>query len=336
MTKTQIAILSTALVAISALATTINDVTLSGGDNTISQNGSALDHIQVGCSTPVKSIVISGSFVDVSGCEVTGSKSHAVKITGHDVIIDGVTVHDAITEGGVYPNCIQSQWGSGIKAERGSYNVTIRNSTVYHVCGEGIASTMSHDVTITGNTVYDNHPKAVNLYIDNSYKLVASTNTVYCTKAINPVGISIGEEFYNGWGAQLKDITITGNSVTGCSVGIMAFQSDVSGVLTNVTISNNYIPSAQSQAVSLDNTKNSNVLISNNQWYKSPWIRSAAGVTLTGNVFVGSATVTPSSTTKTPTRTKTPLPVVTITPAKCPLNFTVMEDSLLLLCYQVK
>ena len=230
--------------------------------------------------------------VTVKGFTVTGTISHVIFVQGKFITVENNIVHDAITENGTYPNCGSSRWGSGIKLEKGSSDVIVRGNEVYRVCGEGIASTMSFNVLIENNVIHDNH--AVNIYIDNSHNVEVLNNNVYCTKTTdNPAGIALGEESYSGWGAQLKDVIISGNDVTNCSTGVAAFTSNVGGTLTNVTISNNFIPSGQSKGVSLDNSKNLNVSIINNTYYNQPWIRSTAGVTLSGNV-VGTSEVATS------------------------------------------
>ncbi len=263
------------------------------------------------------SVASTAQNVTVRGFTVTGTKSHAIFIEGNFVTVENNIVHDAITENGVYPNCgaFPTQWGSAIKTQRGISNATIRGNQVYHTCGEGIASTMAHDVIISGNTVYDNFQ--VNIYVDNSYNVSVTNNTVDCAKMANkPTGITMGEESYSGWGAQLRDVIISGNVVKNCWVGVMAFASDVGGTLTNVTISSNFIPSGlpTGVAVALDNSKNSNVLISKNTYYNQPWIRSTAGVTLSENV-VGTQGGSPAPVSSTPTS----LPTITST---VPATFT--------------
>lgn len=55
-----------------------------------------------------------------------------------------------------------------------------------------------------------------------------------------PSGITMGEEYYDGWGAKLARVTIKNNLVGFCSRGVMYFGSVVpGGSLDNVSIANN-------------------------------------------------------------------------------------------------
>jgi parallel beta-helix repeat protein len=266
--------------------------------------------------------------VVVRGFTVTGTLSHAIYVEGKFVTVEANTVyHTVLSNGSVSGNvitCGSGPWGSAIKLGLGSSNVTVRGNTVYANCGEGIAATRSSSVVIENNTVYDN--KSVNIYIDNSFNIKVLNNNSYCTKTTgNPTGIALGEESYSGWGAQLKGITISGNTITNCHAGVAAYESEVGGTLTNVTISNNYIPYGQKRGISIDTPSNSNVLISKNTHFNDMWIRSLAGVTLIENIKVsGTPSVTPTTqTTKTVTPTttlpNTATPTSTITNTATPL-----------------
>jgi parallel beta-helix repeat protein len=251
--------------------------------------------------------------VNVQGFVVTGTWSHSIFVEGKFVTIENNVVHHSILENGSLSNgvitCGDGSWGSGIKAERGSSNVVFRNNTVYETCGEGIAATMSQNVVIEGNTVYDN--KQVNIYIDNSSNVQVLNNLSYCTgKVNNPMGIALGEEYYSGWGAQLRDVTIAGNTVEKCSTGIMAFGSDVGGTLTNILIDRNTVPSGTSFAISIDNGTCSNVTISNNLvWKTNIWVR-CSGVQLINNTLSTSSPTPPIIFTPTATQTSTPTAII--------------------------
>lgn len=275
------------------------------------------------------------SDVVIRGFAVTRTRSHSIFIQGARVLVENNTVYHSILENGSLSNgvitCGNGGWGSAIKAERGSANVVIRNNKAYETCGEGIAATMSNNVVIEGNTVWDN--KSVNIYIDNSFVVVAKDNVSYCTNTIvgnTPAGFALGEESYSGWGAQLDNVVIQNNISYGCHTGIIAFGSGVGGTLSNVLIDGNTIPfgrNSSSHAISLDNGKNSNVRVTNNKVFRTNiWVRSPSGVTLSNNTLYtgpvptlvtstpGGATVTPAPPTATPTITPSRTPTRTPTP----------------------
>lgn len=290
-------------------------LTISKSGVTVEGNGAVID------TTAQNGIKVAPTAqnVVVRGFTVTRTKSHSIFVEGKFVIIENNIVYHSILENGSITNgvitCNDTRWGSGIKAERGSSNVVFRNNTVYETCGEGIAATMSQNVVIEGNTVWDN--KQVNIYIDNSSNVQVRNNRSYCTgKVNNPKGIALGEEYYSGWGAQLRDVTITGNIVEKCSTGIMAFGSDVGGTLANVLIDGNSVPSGTSFAISVDHDKCNNVTISNNQiWKTKIWVR-CSGVQLVNNTQSTSSPPPTAGTTPMPTWT----PVATFT--STPTSFT--------------
>ena len=285
----------------------------------INKSGITVEGIQATITASPQGIRVeeTAQNVTIRGFTVTGSVSHGIYVKGQNVTVENNVIYHNVLENGSISNgaitCYDTAWGSAIKVGLGGSNVTIRGNTVYNNCGEGIATTRGSNILIENNTVYDN--KSVNIYVDNSFNVQVLNNTIYCA-AVFPKGVALGEEFYDGWGAQLHDVTVSGNSVTNCQTGIMAFSSDVGGTLTNVTISNNNLPSAQKRGLSLDNSANSNVLVSNNIHFNDIWVRSPAGVTLTGNTKVGSTTTsTPTATaTATTTATSTPAPTNTATP----------------------
>jgi parallel beta-helix repeat protein len=248
-------------------------------------------------------ITVSGSYVRVSGFEVTGATDFGIAVMSQNVTIENNIVHDNVTKNGVGTCGLSTSWGSGVKVRVGGQNTTIRNNTVYNNCGEGIAVTRGVTTLVEGNTVSDNF--SVNIYVDNSPYVNVKSNRSYCTgthlrNGNRATGIALGEESYSGWGAQLHDVVISGNSITDCGTGVAAFESNVGGTLTNVTIANNYIPSGQKRSISLQTLTNQNVVASYNTLFNSIYIYQSAGVTLTGNIINGTA--------PTPTSTNPPLP----------------------------
>jgi hypothetical protein len=269
-------------------------------------------------------IVVSGSYINVSRFEVVGAADFGIFVTGKYVTVDGNNVHDNVTSNGVGTcGSPSSGWGSAIKVKVGGEHTTIRNNVIYNNCGEGIAVTRGIVALVENNTAYDNY--SVNIYVDNSPFVTVQNNISYCMgthlrDGKMPTGVALGEESYLGWGAQLHDVMISGNTIRDCRTGIAAFESNVNGTLANVTITNNSVPSGQMRGISLQTTKNQNVLVSYNTIFNDIYINQPSGVTLTGNVVGGvipTSTGMPSPTstpTLAPTATNTSTPVPTSTP----------------------
>lgn len=252
--------------------------------------------------------------VVVRGFTVTRANSHAIYVEGQFVTIENNVVYHSVLENGTLLNgvisCRNGSWGSAIKVKVGGENVIIRNNEVFDNCGEGIAATRSVNVLIEGNRVYDNH--SVNIYVDNSINTQVLNNHSFCAnKDTSP--IAVGEEYYDGWGAQLRDVVIKDNRIEGCQRAIIVYDSGVGGTLTNALIDNNTVASGTGtkSVISLDNQRNSNVRITNNQlWKLNIWVRSPAGVTLENN-SVGGALPTVTNTPVPIIATRTPIPIVT-------------------------
>lgn len=250
-------------------------------------------------------IVVSGSYINLSGFEAIGATDFGILVTGKNVLVENNIVHDNVTRNGVGTCGLSTTWGSALKVKAGGENITIRNNTVYDNCGEGIAVTRGVVALVEHNTVYDNF--GVNIYVDNSPYVNVQNNLSYCTgthlrNGNTATGIALGEEFYTGWGAQLHDSLISGNTITNCRTGIAVFESNVGGTLTNATITNNSVPSGQLRSISLQTLTNQNVVVSYNSIFNALYILQPTGVTLAGNT-IGSAT---------PAVTNTALPTQTI------------------------
>jgi hypothetical protein len=238
--------------------------------------------------------------VVVRGFTVTRTNSHAIYVEGQFVTIENNVVYHSVLENGTLLNgvlsCGNGSWGSAIKVKVGGENVIIRNNEVFDNCGEGIAATRSVNVLIEGNRVYDNH--SVNIYVDNSINTQVLNNHSFCANR-DTSPIAVGEEYYDGWGAQLRDVVIKDNRIEGCQRAIIVYGSGVGGTLTNVLIDNNIVASGTGtkSVISLDNQSNSNVRITNNQlWKLNIWVRSPSGVTLSNNALYSAAEVTVTAT----------------------------------------
>ena len=265
-------------------------------------------------SSTVNGITIASDNVTVNGFEVKNSLDFGIFTDKKNFVIEGNTVHETVkNNNNTATTCKNpaSGWGSAIKVKVGGENGVIRNNTVYENCGEGIAVTRGVSVTVENNKVYDNY--SVNIYVDNSQDVTVRNNTSYCTgkyqrNGANANAYSLGEEFYSGWGSRLDNIAVLNNSGRDCKRGIYVAESwDTASVYSNITISNNDFSTGQVRTISMDSTRHSNVLISNNIIFGNIWIAYPNGVTLLNNVFAGTPTwtMTPLSTLKPPSTTAT-------------------------------
>lgn len=278
-------------------------------------------------------IAIKGSYVNVSGFEVTHVRQHAILNFGKHNIIENNVVHDSITENGVNGNCTLipgGGWASGISIKLGSDDVIVRNNTVYHNCGEGIAVTRGSNTIVENNNVYDNF--SLNIYVDNSFFVSVKNNTVNCTNyslrdGHRAIGIGTGAETYSGWGMQLHDISILNNTVTGCYDNVRISSSGVSTPTVNILVGGNILPSGTRYAIA-NRAIVQNMVVSNNQIHSGGLsFNPSAGVTLSNNtIMVGAIAPTPTRTAApvlpTATRTSIPMTATLIAPILPTANWT--------------
>jgi hypothetical protein len=186
---------------------------------------------------------LAASYVTVSNLEIRNSGDIFANMVGNKLTVDGLIVHDCASHGiqtnnssqvkilnsRVYrtvlsnaSRSISSGWGSGIKV-RVSDNVLIQGNIVYNNYGEGLG-TRGTNVTIRANTVYDNF--SVNIYT-NSENATIERNFVYCTPnsgyerdGLPAAGIGMAEEYFDGWGARLKNAKVLNNIVVFCKHGV--------------------------------------------------------------------------------------------------------------------
>lgn len=215
----------------------------------ITKSGTAAQPIKVTGPAVIQSVVITGSYVEVSGLEVTGATQHGVTISGKHVKLSDFSVHDNVNENKSGSSCSGSgSWGSGLKVSYGGEDIQLSNGQVFHNCGEGLAVTRGVNVTITNVTSYDNF--SANFYLDNSKQVTLQRSFAYCTSNTNyyrsgqpATGILIGEEYYSGWGGQLGNLTIVNNISYGCKgLSFYGVSSNISnGGLVGALIAHNTI-----------------------------------------------------------------------------------------------
>lgn len=267
-----------------------------------------------------KPIEVTGSFVLVQGFEVTGSGNQCVDAPGTDIVLCRLDVHDCQShgiqiggqrvwaEGNVIRGASleneggslgQSGWGSALKVKVDGEDITLTRNLIYHNWGEGVAVTRGKKVVVRQNYVYDNF--SVNYYVDNSIDVLVEGNLATCTpdsgferegKRAN--AFMIGEEYYDGWGAQLEGVILRNNIGLFCNRGFLFGGSDVGGGLVDVSLVHNTFWGSVETGISISHeplTKNSVVrgnLVQQPDG-KTVWIEDLSGLTVSHNFWVGSA-----------------------------------------------
>jgi hypothetical protein len=262
-----------------------------------------------------KPIDITGNYVHVQGFEAKGSGNQCVDITGNDVVLCQVDAHDCEShgiqigsqrvwvEGNTIHNAVLENegapagqgWGSGLKVKVGGEDVTLYRNRMYHNWGEGLAVTRGKNVVVRENLSYDNF--SVNFYIDNSFDVLVEKNMATCVmnsgferdgKPAN--AFMIGEEYYDGWGAQLHAVTIRNNIGIYCSYGFLFAGSDVGGGLVDVSIVHNTFWGGVSTAISIGAGVTQGTVVRNNIAQqpdgKDVWIESLDGIDVGTNLWV--------------------------------------------------
>lgn len=274
--------------------------------------------------TQQNGIKVTGSYVNISGFEVTRTLSHAILISGKHIKFENSSVHHNVLENGTGVCTGTGSWGSAVKIMLGADDVIVRGNTVYENCGEGIGITRGLNILVENNTVRDNF--SVNIYLDNSPYSSAKNNNVACTgiylrNGQRPSGIVLAEELYTGWGAQRHDNSVLSNSVTGCYDGIASWIPEVpDGKLINAIVSGNTVTSGTRRSIAISSI-NQNVLIENNNIYVDISITSPSGVTLNNNIVNGVALTTATASPAAPTAMPTSVPP-TATPTAAPVQPT--------------
>lgn len=266
-------------------------------------------------------VSITASNVWIEGLEARNSDEMGVRIHGAHVTCRAMKVHDIethgiytdgphtrIAENEVYLTNLEnagrswsSGWGSGIKVRIGGNDTLIERNRVYHNYGEGIAVTRGIGAVVRDNRVFDNF--AVQIYVDNSADVLVEGNLCLCNGPTGfeyldgslASGISLAEEYYAGWGAQLSNVTVRNNIAAFCERNLTYYGSDVSGAggLSHVQIVNNTFWGSSNTAVSIayERYKVTNSIIANNLVQqpagKVAWIENRNGLDLHHNFWVG-------------------------------------------------
>jgi hypothetical protein len=296
---------------------------------------------------------LAASYVTVSSLEIKNSGDICVNMVGSNLTVDGLVVHECASHGintnnssqvkilnsRVYrtvlsnaSRSISSGWGSGIKV-RVSDNVLIQGNTVYNNYGEGMG-TRGTNVTIRANTVYDNF--SVNIYT-NSENARIERNFVYCTPnsgyerdGLPAIGISMAEEYFDGWGARLRNAQVINNIVAFCKHGVRYSGADdrlTDGGLKNATIAYNTLYGSTNSALSIvyESAQAGSLIANNIIWQaqdKLSTIDNPIGLTFKNNLWK----VLPSITVRS-SGDKTGDPRFAVTPGYTPESYRPASSS---------
>jgi hypothetical protein len=236
-------------------------------------------------------IDVQASYVAIRRLVVRYSRGVCVNLTGTYLTVNGLVVHHCVSHGiqtsrsshiqilnnTVYSSVLKNSartlpggWGSGIKVRLGT-RVLVQGNKVYHNYGEGMGM-RGANITIRNNVVYDNY--SVNIYTNSSNTLI-ERNFVYCTPrsgferaGLPATGIGLGEEYYPGWGARLRNARVINNIVSYCKHGIRYSGAEpgvVGGGLKNAILAYNTLYGSVNSALSIAYAEaQSGSLIANN------------------------------------------------------------------------
>lgn len=235
-----------------------------------------------------------GNNIELHGLTVQNCQQHGVQIDGTYVTLQNSTVTQNSQENADK----QGKWSSGVKIMYGGAHITIRNNRVHKNYGEGIAVTRGRNVTLTRNDIYDNF--SANLYIDNSSQVTADDNLVICKPnsgferdGRRANGISLSEELYGDWGAQLSNVTLSNNIVAYCHRGISYYSAEVSNPgLRSSIIKGNILWDSQDSSLYIgDFPETNDTIITENTIHSSTnrlaTIGSRKGLSFSYNTWIG-------------------------------------------------
>ena len=245
-------------------------------------------------NTTAPALDVRASYVTVSGLEVRNATDVCVNLAGSNITVSGLVVHECWNHGiqannssiikilnsRVYRSArsnrahvLSSGWGSGIKIRESNF-VWIQSNTIYNNDGEGIAA-RGTNVVMRGNIVYDNY--SVNIYTNSENSLI-ERNFVYCTpnsgferNGLPAMGIGLGEEYYAGWGARLRNARVLNNIVAFCRNGVRYLGADagvVGGGLKSALIAYNTLYGSTNAALSIayESAQSGNLIANNIIW----------------------------------------------------------------------
>jgi hypothetical protein len=261
-------------------------------------------------------IDVHASFITLKNLTIRNVSDVCVNLAGMNLTVNGLLVYTCYKHGiqannssnvkivnSVIYNTVTSNaartlsggWGSAVKV-RLSNNVLIEGNSIYNNYGEGIGS-RGTNITIRANRVFNNY--SVNIYT-NSENVRIERNFVFCTpnsgferSGLPAVGIGLGEEYYPGWGARLKNARVLNNIVAFCRNGVRYLGADASvigGGLKNAAIAYNTLYGSTNAALSIvyESAQSGSWVANNIIWQAQnnlTAIDNPAGITFQNNLW---------------------------------------------------
>ena len=253
-------------------ATTVGMLVPTGGYNIIIQNCSFSNCIEQGLS-------ISGAYVTVNGCTVTGVNSaginECISLEGATYFtIENCIVHDPVASG-----------RAGIDAKDGCSNGSINNNTVYNCSGGGIyldgGGSPQYNINVYDNLVYNNAPFP-GLVINCENSPANQTNLNFYNNIVYGNGTG-----FASWNCKFSETFSLINNTFYNNDGVAIEVFEPSPYNVNCFIRNNIIFESTSGAASIltATANDTGVIVDHNLFY------NAGGSWRSGNVL-GTAYVT--------------------------------------------
>lgn len=213
--------------------------------------------------------------------------------TTRRIVIEGNKVHHNVQQNA---NGRARAWMQGIGTFRAAA-VEIIDNDVYENFGEGIDAVVSDDVTIAGNTVWDNF--SVNIYLDNATNVRVDRNRVASGWAKDPrrhyrdghpaAAIFAANERYPEQ-SPLRNLTITNNRTSGGKYGFGYGNYQRGGGLHQTRIANNTFGGATDRVLYIEPAAHDTTTIERNVFESDggPYAYAPKGkITYRGNCWRG-------------------------------------------------
>ncbi|HMX75509.1 MAG TPA: right-handed parallel beta-helix repeat-containing protein [Anaerolineales bacterium] len=268
-----------------------------------------------------RDIILSGSYINISGFETVSATDFCVDVTGSNISVKNFYIHNCFRFGArikgkyvtfegstLHSNVLENTggvnttggWAGTLRVGLGGENITLKNNTIYNNYGEGIGVGQGRFVNIYNNVVHDNYSQ--NIYVNNSTDVNVENNFVYSVdptyyRSGAPANcIGMADEYYSGWGAQLARVRVINNIAAFCKRGIgYTYSENTDGGMDTVTIAYNTVwGSTEAGIVAINQpTKTRNSVISNNIVQQSDGrltdIQVGVGISYSNNFWVSPA-----------------------------------------------